>query len=535
MDPIPAPQESGLRPTGRQLRTLALIIIVGTLLRAVPILWGTTFWNPVQYNFHADEPKIVRQVDDFPTYLTEYHDYRYPHFLHMSYGIAWWTIGGALDLRDEEVAMPGVPGYERALVFSRLLNILVFGAGGMWLLWLFAKRLFDPTVALFAVAASSVQGWVVASTSLVQTDVPSAYALFALFYVLIKHDRAESLRPRQGWLVGIILGMAVAMKYTSAIGCLAICISALGAMRRKAMTPGQGVAYVGLAAIGCVLAFLAFVPGAVYDTYNFHGWVKWEFTNKMKDARFSLEGFLNALLTCMPIWVMIPSLVGLVWFLVKRRSLTVFSILTCLGIYVAISARAFRPDYAVSLMPFAAVFSGYALSKLAKFKVAGPAMAVAYLVLGHAFVGHVVSQRYLGDTRYTAEAWIQENIEPGPLGDGPIAVAGRSMAPECPTGYKFVPVYDQPEWLVLCERHYELFVNTTKDPNFYANAGHVVEDPENRVLGLFTERDYRFYEDVLMGMGREYKYDLVQKLVSPDLPLDLQGEDVLIYRRSDAK
>ncbi len=529
------PKETESSPTRAQLRTLALIVIVGTLLRAVPILWGTTYWNPVQYNFHADEPKIVRQVDDFPTYLTEYHDYRYPHFLHMAYGVTWWAVGESLDLRDEEVSLPGVPGYERTLVFTRSLNVLIFGLGAMLLLWLFGKRMFHPGAALFIVGASSVQGWVVASTSLVQTDVPSAYALLAVFYVLLRLDRSEAVRPRSGLLAGALLGMAIAMKYTSAVGCLAIGISALAAVRRKALTSDQALGFLGLAALACVLAFLAFVPGAAYDFANFKQSIDWEFENKMKAAEFSFPVFFESLFTCLPVWILIPAAVGMVMCLLKKQSLTTWSIIICTGIYVFISARAFRPDYAVSLMPFAAVFSGYALWKLATFKPAGMALAVLYLVAGHTFVGYTVSQRYLGDTRYTAEAWIVENIEPGPLGDGPNAIGGRSMAPECPTGYKFVPVYDHPEWLVFCERHYNPFLNTIEDPNFYAKAGYPVKDPNNRELGLYKERDYLFYEDVLLEMRREFKYDLVKKIPKSDLPLDLQGEDVLIYRRSPAE
>ncbi|MDF1838031.1 MAG: glycosyltransferase family 39 protein [Planctomycetota bacterium] len=535
MDPLPTSQESRLRPTGKQLRALALIIIVGTLLRAVPILWGTTFWNPVQYNFHADEPKIVRQVDDFPTYLTEYHDYRYPHFLHMAYGVTWWAVGDALKLRDDKVSMPGVPGYERTLVFTRSLNVLIFGLGAMLLLWLFGKRMFGPGAALFVVAASSIQGWVVASTSLVQTDVPSAYALFALFYVLLKYDRAEGLRPRQGWLLGIIMGMAIAMKYTSAIGWIAILISAVAGIRRQAMTVGQGTGFLILAGLGCILSFLAFVPGAAYDFSNFYLSIKWEFLNKMEHAEFSLSDFLESLFTCLPLWIMLPALAGLALCLVRERSLTVVSMVICMGLYVAISARAFRPDYAISLMPFAAVFSGYAAWKVSTLKTAGMPIAVIYLIAGHVFVGYTVSQRYLGDTRYTAEAWIMENIEPGPLGDGPNAIGGRSMAPECPPGYEFVKVYGKPEWLVLCERHYEPCLNTIEDPNFYAKAGYPVKDPNNRELGLLKEVDFLFYEDVMLEKRREYKYDLIKKIPKSNLPLDLQGEDVLIYRRSDAE
>lgn len=521
-----------LQPTAKQLRALAIIIVIGTILRAIPIMWGSAFLNPVQYNFHLDEPKIVRSVDDFPEFLTEYHDYRYPHFLHTTYGVAWWAVGGALDLRDDKASLPGGPSYERALIFSRILNILLFGLGAMWLLWLFGKRMFEPRAALFIVAASSIQGWVVASTSLVQTDVPSAYALLGLFYLLLQIDRSEVIRPRQGWLVGAVMGVSIALKYTTAIGWLAIGISIIAGARRKAFTPPQAFGFLGLAMLSCVLTFVIFVPGSTYDFSSFYGSIEWEYHNKMKAAEFSMADFLESLFTCLPLWIMLPAGIGVVLSLMAHRSLTTVSIMVCMAIYMLISARAFRPDYAVTLMPFAAVFSGYALWKLASFRPIGLNTALLYLVLGHSFVGWTVYQRYAGETRYAFDAWARANIEPGPLGDGPTAMTGRYAAPNAPEGYKFVPVHDHPEWLVLCKRHYELFENTVEDPNFYERAGSVVEDPNNRELGSFKERDYLFYEDVLLGMGREFKYDLIQEFRMSNLPLDMQGNDVLVYRRT---
>ncbi|MCA9001855.1 MAG: glycosyltransferase family 39 protein, partial [Planctomycetes bacterium] len=408
----------GQKPDGphRPLRTLAAIILIGTLLRAIPILWGTTYWNPVQYNFHPDEPKIVRQVDDFPKYLSDYHDFRYPHFLHMTYGMAWWAIGGAFDLRDDEVSMPGVPGYERTLVFGRILNTLIFGAGGMLLLWLFAKRMFDSRVALFAVAATSIQGWVVASTPLVQTDVPAAFALLAVFYVLLRLDRSPLVRTRQGWLVGILMGVAIAMKYPAGIGWVGVAITALCAPLRKACTWRQALGFLTCAALGCVITFAVFVPGCIYDFESFQLSLQWEFQSKMQQSRFRWADFFDSLFICLPLWILIPACAGWVLSLRKLRTVTPWSIAVCLVASVLISAKAFRPDYAVSLMPFAAVFSGYALWRLADWKPIGRAAAVSYLLAGHLFVGYVVYQRYAGETRYTSEAWIQAHIEPGPLG-----------------------------------------------------------------------------------------------------------------------
>jgi hypothetical protein len=54
-----------------------------------------------------------------------------------------------------------------------------------------------------------------------------------------------------------------------------------------------------------------------------------------------------------------------------------------------------------------------------------------------------------------------------------------------------------------------------------------------RTLGPLGEREFRFYEDVLHQLRRDYRYDPVVVFEPRDLPLEMQGKTVRIYRRSD--
>ena len=194
----------------RERKLLIVLFVVGFLLRVYPILWSSAHYNPDAYGFHPDEPKLVRHVDDFPESLQTYKDYRYPTLIPFAYGVVWMGVGGALDLRDPEASMPGEPSYEAALLFSRGLTVLLFGLGGMWLTWLFTKRLFGPGPALFALGATNLMGLPMTNASLAQTDVPSTVLLLAVFYLLARYTSGPELRTRDFALVGLTLGAAAA-------------------------------------------------------------------------------------------------------------------------------------------------------------------------------------------------------------------------------------------------------------------------------------------------------------------------------------
>lgn len=50
---------------------IALVVVVGLALRAVPIPWGTVYVEPGLVGLHPDEPKLVRFADGFPGSVVE--------------------------------------------------------------------------------------------------------------------------------------------------------------------------------------------------------------------------------------------------------------------------------------------------------------------------------------------------------------------------------------------------------------------------------------------------------------------------------
>ena len=535
----PAPAASQRR---RLRLALLVLIVLGFALRAYPILWGSQLYDSDQYSFHADEPKLVRYVDDFPESLKTNHDYRYPTFLHNVYGVLWAAAGGALDLREPGASAVGKPSYERALLFGRGLNILLFGMGGMWLTWLFARRLFGPTAALYTLAVQNMLGLPVTSAALVQTDVPSAIGLLLVFLLLLRVDGRPQVLARHGLTVGLALGAAISMKYTAAVGALAVAIVAVSAVRRGASTWGQASRFVGLAGVGAVLAVLLFIPGILYDFDNFAKSINYEFNDKSVKQTFALGRFTDGIQKSQPIWVLIPAAGAFLFCLWRRRSAILLSITVCLAIYLVVVAKAFKPDYSILVSPFVAVYAGFGLWSLGQLRPqdatrnARLALLSVFLIGGHLFAGWTVYQRYASDTRYRFGAWVEANVEPGEIGDAPRPLGPTWADPKAPAGYTFVSVHKRPEWIVSPERSYMHPLRAMVEPEFYVskvpNPANFTMQPGARKMYAIGERDFLFYEDVHLQLRRDFRYDKVEEFVPPNLPLDMQGLTVQIFRRS---
>ncbi len=538
--------EMGWMTPERERRLLILLFLVGFLLRAYPVLWSSAHYNPSAWGFHPDEPKLVRHVDDFPESIHTYKDYRYPTLIPFTYGVVWMGVGGALDLGDPEASMPGTPSYEAALLFSRGLTLLLFGLGGMWLTWAFTKRLFGPGPALFALGATNLMGLPVTSASLVQTDVPSTVLLLASLYLLIGLPKAaREWRVRDLALVGFTLGAAAAAKYTAVIGALPILCVVVFAALRKETTWRAGSKLLVTAGLASIAGLLIFVPGILYDFESFKRGLNYELHSKILENPGSLADLWGALSRSYPVWVLLPAALGL--FIALKRNSSVFlgGLIFCMATFSIVWSRKLMPDHAIFFFPFVAAFAGLFLWRALTLKPRGavPLCLVALFVLGHGYSGWVVHQRYAGDVRYQLSAWIEENIPPGPVGVSPSAMRPPSTI-QLPEGYELASVHTKPEWVIVYKEHYNLVRRATEDPAGYLEEiswlleGHpenaVVLEPGARRMGRLRERDFRFYEDVMLKERREFDYDEVLYLESEKLPLDQLGRPIYVFRRSGA-
>lgn len=515
------PREARPSPGARGL--WIALMVVGVLLRLYPVLWGSTFFDEGQFSLHSDEPKLVRFVDDFPWSLVNHHDYRYPTFMHNVWGTAWWIFGDLFGLRDGVPSEVGIPSYERALIFGRVMNVLVFGFGSLLLTFAFARKLFGQGAALWALAAMNLFAWTMASTALVQVDVCSAVGLLALFYLLIDVEGGVGLGRRQAVYLGLALGTAISMKYTAGIGVIGVGLVAWKQWRLGQASARQVGSFLAVGFGATMLAFVVFMPGAIYDASNFIGSLRYEFDDKSSGggAQVSFERFRESFQDVLPWWLVLPAVLGAAWAMWRKRSMVLISVLLCSALYLLVTRRSFKPDYGILLVPYVATLAGVAAAQLARMRprlLLRPLLITAVLA-GHLYVGMVMHGRYVDDTRYRFQSWAIENIPSESMGEGPRA-SHRPLwsCPKVPTNFEFVSVHTRPEWIVLNQR----------DANTALMA---IEAGEERFYGL-RPLDLEFYRDVLQDRRKKYHYDLIVSFEPAGWPIDKQGKIIEVYRKS---
>lgn len=533
-----------MTPTSPKARRALLgLLLLGVLLRAVPILWGSTYWNDEQFGMHPDEPKIVRIADSFPESLEKYHDYRYPHFLHNSLGALWWPIRKAQGLPPKFQPVPGETSYERALLFCRAVMVLVFGLGAMLFLARFTRKLGLPRATPWVVAASIAQPFIVGVSCLVQTDVPGAYMLLAVFYVLLRVERSKDIGYRHAALLGTLQGLAIATRYVNAVAMVASLIVAIAALRKGTLRPARIGGILAIWTACATAAVIISMPGVLYDWENVWKSLEYERMSKLRAALFDWPHLIEHFTRCMPVWILLPTIAGAVIAQRTTRTVTLPAIFVSMGVYFAMTASSLRADYVTPVMPIAAVLVGIGAETLWR---SGGALTRAgtlgYFVLAIGLTAATTVERYRGDTLYQFNAWLNDTVPPGDVGLAPAARARTLSVPLLPAGYSYVSVHESPEWIVLPGRLELQIRNLSADPAFYGPQGFVL-DLNKLTLGNLKPADFAFYDRVLTGSEGyapftdpaeavgAVEYEEIKLFVPTRLRLDMTPEQVRVFRR----
>ncbi|MEM7516877.1 MAG: hypothetical protein AAF368_08135, partial [Planctomycetota bacterium] len=268
-----------------------------------------------------------------------------------------------------------------------------------------------------------------------------------------------------------------------------------------------------------------------FDFQSFRLSVEYEFNNASTIDWNLKRTWMQLCLGLSPAWILIAA-IGLALHFKQRRFTTPLLAAICMLAYFALSFRALKADYTLPLYPWLALFGGVALARVTSVqssRVRTFALA-ALLLVGHLWCAYHVQQRYLSDTRYRFQDWVEANVPPGPLGEGPFPGNRRpAFNPREPKGYEFIGVQGKPEWIVLAQRGYYKLTQILEDPESFPQHPMV---PGDRQLAGLTERDFLFYEDLLYDMKRNFKYERVA-LFEPrsDLRLDKMGKVIQIWRR----
>lgn len=464
--------------------------------------------------------------------------------MHDVLGVLWRGALLAAPMEPDEVPVSGAPRFERATVFCRTVYVALFGLGGFWLLAALARRLGPRGAVPWVLAAASMQAFTVANTALVQTDMPVAFALTALLLALVGVEQRGGWRPvRDPLVLGALLGVAVACKYTGLVGALMVAVVVAVAARRGHL--GLRAFATGALLFGAAAAavFLAAVPGAVFDFEHFRASLAYELDSKTQEASFDLGRFASHLGTALPPWLALLAAAGFAVTPRARRSAALLGALATLAIYLVVVRQALQPDWVLPLMPPVAVLSGFALHALAtRLRAPGAAVALGLVLGGWAHSALTVRARYVDDTRYRFDRWVREHVTPpGPIGEAPAPTRRSWASARAPEGYRFVSALEAPEWIVMSEREFEPVMRVHDDPRAFDFVG-IVFDPEEKRLAALGPAEIDFFRDLLRGddgfawtppVGYEPRFDheLVERFAPGGWPLDMAGLEIRVYRR----
>ncbi len=361
------------------------------------------------------------------------------------------------------------------------------------------------------------------------TEVPASVCLLVVMNLLLRINQAEGVSSKWGLPVGVAMGAATAAKYPAAIGIGAF-IACVGywVFTRRATIPVAARLTLSAAVYTCV-AFLVFVPGILWHFDSFKASLLYEFNDKALTAAFNPSAFIRELRYTFSDIVLVLAIVGAGVAVTRKRSFFVLMLLGMVVSFLAILGRSYVSYYGIPITPYVVTFASLALVTVPRWAPsrarAIQATTAAVVVLGTVFTGYVGYQRYVGDVRYRFQAWVEENIPPGPISVSRVDGYPKKhlwACPKLPRGYTQVDALTEPEWVVLCERHYRPIkakLEGRRSPKGF------------RYMGKPSREAIRFYDDVLLGRNTKYQYDLVTELEPVDLPIGLSETTVKIYRR----
>jgi len=413
------------RPAGRRRLpprawwgiALGTVLILAALLR----LWGIKSGLPYVYDTDEDQHFVPHAIsllghDANPNYFDNPPAYTY--LLAIVYEV---YFGGRAALSHAFAVNP-----TEVWVIARAVTAAL-GVIAVWLLYLFAQRLFDRRVALLSAALMAVAFLPVFYSKLALNDVPTLVpvelALWASAGILINGRRRDYA------LAGLGLGVAAATKYTGGIVILplaaAILLRARGSAGWRAL-----VRPAALAAAVAVLAFLVCDPYALLAFESFKSGIAHQGAESAAaSGKLGLShgsGVLYYLWTSTWAVGWIPSLAALaaiagLWFWQRRLLLLFVPPLLVYLFFMGIQGRYFG-RWLMPVVPLICVLAALAAirgadcaaRRLPRARVALALLAGALICAqGLVYSVHSDVVNSHADTRATTRAWLVAHVKLG--------------------------------------------------------------------------------------------------------------------------
>lgn len=265
LDPASAPKTEAASPkplSNRRLYASAvfLVLCVSFLIR----VGGIPHHEPII--LHVDEHAFVgRAIRIVTTGDFNPHWFGHPGSLTIYCLAALYALTGffgGIDAKElaERYAFDPTPFHVLGKYFVALSSMCT-----QWGLLLLARQFLGRWQALLAVALLACSQLDIELSTTIRTDTQQSLLLVLLTLALLRAVQSG----KHGWFVtsGVLLGLATAVKWPSAVACLSIVLSAVLANHKPGQPPAwrRAGVQVGLAAAASVIGLFAVAPYVLLD------------------------------------------------------------------------------------------------------------------------------------------------------------------------------------------------------------------------------------------------------------------------------
>lgn len=534
-----------IRQRGLRNNALLIALIIGFILRLVPILWGIPI-KPYIRSYHPDEGKVLNSIFRFPEiYWTTKPFPGYGTAVQYMLGFLLtpfkFIFAQLLNLRFKY--------YIAVSIISRLTSI-IFGTGSIYLVYLIGKKIYDENVALLSALFLSVSFYPTLNSPLITLDVSMSFILMLNFFLCIR--AIEKNRMSDYILLGVASGLLVGIKTVSGIFfCIPCILSYLKLYypkndydRDRTQFLKQTKLLISYILIAIVV-FIVFHPHIFLDLKKYiafylrekHDWV-----DRARGSIFQLFSIWGKnTVKSLGIFVSIFALIGAV--LPGRKNLN-FKLMFLLFIvlYYGFWRWLLATRYIIAVAPIMCIFAANACmlcfyKKNILLRTVSMVMITVALVYSLYCCVSGISLR-LNDTRPLVSKFIAENVPKGTtLGISSVSEKynWRTHPWRYPKinfkQYRMVNFLSEPDIVVLSSYDYEPILKTLKSGKLLKN--YVLPKEYHKDWYRYSApspRIFKFYDDLLIKKSK--KYFLLKIFRSNvNVPLEFPPPEIRIYKK----
>jgi len=391
--------------------TLPAILVLGFALRFVAVNFG------LPHLYHADEPIVVNHALAYGAGDFNPHFFKIPplisYLLFAAYGV-FYLIGNLTGV------FSGIEAFEIQFyadpssyyLIARIIFGVIIGTATIGVLYRFADKYFDRTVAYVSALFLAVSFLHVRDSHYIYTDISLVLVLVCAFHVFGgMMDKRHSLKEHFG--MGLMIGLATAIKYNGILIAVPYLLLSLCCRKDNRFILKEWT----FAMVGAVMIFILLNPFSVLSFSEFLHQIRQE-----ADAHSGVMWYHHlfySLSEGIGIPLLVMSLLGIVSSLGRFDVMKAAIALFCLVYYMVICLWGQGYDrYVLPIVPFMCLMAASFVSLCRREHDRGRTVLMMALILcavtpniikGFVFNGIMLQD----DTRTLAKKWVEEHIPSG--------------------------------------------------------------------------------------------------------------------------